>query len=96
MESEDGNLIYDFDKVLHQWKSYCENIYNGNDGQEATEELKWDNITLEPNILKSKVEDAINLLKHNKSPGSDNIMAEFLQKIGEKGTQWLHDVCDKV
>ena len=45
-------------------------------------------------ILYSEVEDAINTLKRNKSPGSDGITAELLQAGGKQQARQIHKLCN--
>jgi len=46
-----------------------------------------------PGILDSEVRHAIEEMKNGKAVGVDNIPAEFLKNLGEKGMREMIDIC---
>jgi hypothetical protein len=93
IEDEEGRTLTDIEVVLRRWRNYCAALY------EEREYIGSDSTAmedLEPDILMSEVKDAINKLKSNKSPGSDNIPAEILKRLGTNGLKTLHLTCNDV
>ena len=59
-------------------------------------EIRTPTSTEEPqNILYSEVEEAIRILKRNRSPGSDEITAEMIQAGEEQLVRQIHLLCNK-
>jgi len=89
IEGKDGMLLTNIDDILDRWKEYCEKLYN------HEVQIDLETITMlankesqhhydkDPPILKDEVIAAIEKLKNNKSPGTDNITAELLKAGGE-------------
>ena len=51
---------------------------------------------LQYEILLSEVENAINKLKNNKSPGIDEIPAELIRAGGPQTAKEIHVICNKI
>ena len=79
-------------KIIQRWTEYIQELYDDDSRQETDNYDQGEG----PPILKSEVEDAIQHLKRNKSPGPDNITAEEIKAIGEIGieviTKLLNDI----
>ena len=74
-------------------KSYMQERY-----QRCNREIQKEIIShhLEPLPLVAAVEKALNSLKNSKSPGYDEIPAEFLKKSGESAIKLMHKLCIKI
>lgn len=91
-----GNILWQKEQVLERWRTYCEDLYHDSQGKDC---VLWGNdqeLLIEPDILRSEIEEAIFKLKQNKSPGSDGISSEIVKALGEDGVAVLHDLCNAV
>jgi len=78
-----GNLLHDSQDILEKWAQYVEELYDDNRNSSDN-----DMITQERCIISElEVNTVIQKLTRNKATGSDNIPAEFLQSLGDKGIQ---------
>lgn len=50
----------------------------------------------EPDILQTKIEEAIDHLKKKKAPGCDYITGELLQNLGQQGSKIITDLCNMI
>lgn len=96
IEDENGEVLWNNEDILQRWKQYCEELYK--EEVDVVNEVQVPHIIneLEPNILKSEVEEAITHLKLNKTPGTDGVSAEMIKLIGEEGVKIVHNICNKV
>lgn len=96
IEDENGEVLWNNEDILQRWKQYCEEPYK--DEVDVVNEVQVPHIIneLEPNILKSEVEEAITHLKLNKTAGTDGVSAEMIKLIGEEGVKIVHNICNKV
>src|SRR5215469_8613615 len=93
---KDGNgvLLTEEEKIKSRWKEYVEALYDKN-GKPASEDMEIeerddvDNDEIGAELLKEEVIRAINDMRENKAVGVDDIPAEFLKRLGSKGTQEL-------
>lgn len=72
---KNGQLVVDDENIIKRWKEYIEELYEG----EKLEEITTNEEETKLPILRSEFELALNDLKPNKAPGTDNIIAELLQ-----------------
>ena len=79
IKDNDGNILTNKADILKRWANFYENLYHDNPTPTNVEDANEVQI---PPILRSEVETAINNLKNNKSPGLDNIHAEYLKAGG--------------
>ncbi|CAF5002173.1 unnamed protein product [Rotaria sp. Silwood1] len=96
----DGNLLQSKEAIKKRWTQYCSNLYKDNGGGDILiKELEQISPPIQQeshDILFSEVEQAIQSLKKNKSPGLDGIQAELLQ-IGEESlAHEIHKLCNKI
>ncbi|XP_037866981.1 uncharacterized protein LOC119628534 [Bombyx mori] len=99
IENRDGEIITEIDKVAERWSEYCADLYHlehAMDGSDSLEGCNIHNMELEPDILYTEVTAAIGKLKPNKAVGIDNITAEVLKGLGEKGVAKLVDLCNSI
>lgn len=100
---KDGNgvLLTEEEKIKSRWKEYVEALYDKN-GKPASEDMEIeerddvDNDEIGAGLLKEEVIRAINDMRENKAVGVDDIPAEFLKRLGSKGTQELVNLCESM
>ena len=99
LRTQEGTMLQPKDEIKERWTQYCSSLYKDHGGGEGMakelEEITPPNNEESHDILYSEIEDAINTLKRNKSPGSDGITAELLQAGGEQLTRQIHKLCNK-
>ncbi|CAF2133571.1 unnamed protein product [Rotaria magnacalcarata] len=87
------------DNVKERWTQYCSDLYKDDGGgDEIVRELENISPSYQDDsqdILYSEVNQAIQSLKSNKSPGPDGITAEMIQAGGEQLIHQIHALCNK-
>ena len=90
-----GKLLTNKESIKGRWKEFVEELYTNSDkSPHPTIEVLPD--SKEPNILLEEVQQAINKLGNNKSPGADGIPSELIKSSGEAGTEALWTLCNKI
>ena len=95
LKGADGKVITEDFEIKARWKQYCQNLYASQESNHTDDNTHHD-VTPEPEILRSEVEQAIKKLKSGKSPGDDNIPAELLKQSGNEGITVIHKLCNKI
>ena len=99
LRSKEGTILQSNDEIKQRWTQYCFDLYKDHGGgDEVVEELEEITplIAEDPqDILYAEVQAAIDMLKKNKSPGSDGITAEMLQAGGEQLVRQMHKLCNR-
>jgi hypothetical protein len=90
-----GNIIGDSAGTKQRWKSYLDELLNGNSNEE--EEINQlsepvEDPDSEHNPTAEEVRNSLITLKNNKAPGADNIPAELLKYGGNKVIKNIHDL----
>ena len=80
---KNGNLLTNEKDILSRWEEYVENWYTGNGGEEES----WKSTSAQNLITIEVVESIIRKLPKKKCPGPDEIPAEFLQRLGQRGIE---------
>ena len=80
--------------IKKRWQEYMEELYKKNlhdpDNHDGV-------IThLEPDILESKVEQALGSITMNKASGGDGIPAELFQILEDDAVKVLHSICQQI
>jgi len=89
MKDEDNNLISDPGQIVNNFRIFFERLLNNNNYNQYSNDLSYGQVirdTIEPEVLEpnqEEIEQIVNTLKNNKSPGEDNINSELLN-IGGK------------
>jgi len=82
-------VLTDQDMVKERWKEHFSDLYNPktNSDEKVLDECPVGGRSAEvpADIMKEEIEEAINRLKKNRSPGIDNISAEERQAAGQSG-----------
>ena len=101
IKDRDGNLITEPDRVRARWKEYIEMLYD-KEGKPKAEDIAVEceasvrEDCKGPELLTREITEAIKEMKRNKAVGVDNIPAEFLKVLGDKGSKELVEMCKKV
>lgn len=96
-KDNEGNLLTDPNLILSRWVQHFDQLLNANanvdingenlrDGNEEEQEA--------PTIV--EIQEALKKFKNNKSPGSDQIPAEFLKQGGAQLTGQLHKIYEQI
>ena len=98
IKNKQGDIIMEKSKILERWTEHCSELYNyelqGDNRVLNTEESQ--NEDSEDIILMSEIQEAIKMLKKDKSPGVDNIPGELIQAGGEHMATALHNICNQI
>lgn len=90
MKDTDNNLQLDPKQIDNDFRNYFERLLNNTDENQYSSGLPYEQVitdTVEPEFPEpnlEEIEQIVNTLKNNKTPGEDNINSELL-KIGGKG-----------
>src|ERR1700761_8151060 len=96
-----GIVLKEPEEIKRRWKEYIEDLYD-NKGKPSMEEFYLeveDNVKIDdkgPDLIIAEIELAINDLKNGKSEGIDEILAELLKVLGEKGKRELFKLCQDI
>jgi len=83
IKDKHGNLLHDPQDILERWARYVEELYDDTRSSANKGTVIHERCV----ISELKVNTVIQKLTRNETTGSDNIPAEFLQSLGEKGIQ---------
>lgn len=99
-KDENGVILSEKPDILRRWVRHFDTVLNNNSAEvehitvESTgDDLHIDNVEL-PSL--EEVKQAVRQLKNNKSPGSDELVAELFKAAGEEFIQYLHNLTLKV
>ena len=93
-----GELLTEPEKIKSRWKEYVETLYdkmgkptNDDIGLESIAEVEMDEVG--PGLLTEEIKRAIKDMKEHKAVGVDDIPAEFLKRLGDKGIKEMTSLC---
>ena len=97
IQDKSGKCLTEEKEILSRWTEYCSELYNYEScGDNTVLDCSQPPVEdLQP-ILCEKVEVAVASLKKGKSPGVDNISAEFVQAGGETMIDVLTEICNRI
>ncbi|CAF1270699.1 unnamed protein product [Adineta ricciae] len=99
IRDQGGTIIQSKQGIMERWTEYCGGLYEDNGGGEKVVEelvnISPSNDNTSYGILYNEVQIAINKLKKNKSPGTDEITAEMIQGGGEQLAHKIHELCNR-
>ena len=91
IKDKDGDFLYEPTEILERWAEYVEELYD---------DIRDDyvDVTIQETCIISELEvkSVIQKLSRNKATGSDNIPAEFLHCLGERGLQVITKLMNKI
>lgn len=93
IEDKNGKTLTESKDIAERWKDYCIEMYNDNTKRSA---ILTESEDKEPEPLLEEVRAAIKNLRKGRSPGCDDIPAEFIQAAGEAGVRVYHALCVKI
>src|SRR3989442_558423 len=85
IRGKQGNVLMEKDEVMERWAEYLEELYRD---ETRGEDASIDKSQMESEVYtisSEEIEAAIRDLPKRKASGSDNISAELLQCMGERG-----------
>src|SRR3989441_4222356 len=96
IKSKQGNVLVEKEEVMERWAEYVEELYKDeNRGVDDIIEMgQMENEVY--TICSEEIEAVIRDLPKGKACGSDNISAELLQCMGEKGIQIMTRLINKI
>jgi len=92
IKDKDGNLLSESEKILERWAQYVEKLYDDNRDSDNHNTSTQEKCV----ILEMEVMTAIQKLSKNKATGDDNIPAEFIQSLGDKGITAITRLMNKI
>ena len=101
-KDQEGNLVTDVKSSLSLWRAHFNNILNGDDADNTTNEMLSPTATIAPNTTpvpppdREEVAIAIHRLKANKAAGYDGLPAELFKAGGEELINRMHDLLCKI
>ena len=99
-ENQNNKRIADNESLLKTWTEYCNNLYNypikPNINKLTNRNQNNTDIEETLPILKSEVENAIYMLKNDKTPGNYNISAELIKHGGESIIKIYTEICQNI
>ncbi|KAJ4448910.1 hypothetical protein ANN_00302 [Periplaneta americana] len=99
VKDEQGQIISEDKEICERWRRYFDGILNVSNPQENVSSEEHQECELHDNQNPPTIEEiriALNKLKNNKAPGTDNIPAELFKRGGVKLEQQLLDIVDSV
>ena len=92
IKDRDGTILTERSEVLRRWKEYVGELYGDNE----REEVELENVDSGCSVLRSEVEHAVRKMKWRKAEGSDGIVVEMLEALGDFATEKLTDLANKI
>lgn len=90
-----GKTLIEDEDIAKRWAEYCSSMYKREDDEEeCIINVNDCEETLPP--LRTEVEQAIKMLKKNKSPGHDQIYAEMIMAGGEEAIDVYHLLINRI
>src|SRR5277367_1279237 len=101
IKDSNGNLVNDLVEVRNRWREYVEMLYDKSGKPEAQdmgieEEHRIGIDEKGPDLLESEILQALKDMKTGKAVGVDEVPAEFLKVLGEKGEKELVTLCKEM
>ena len=96
IRGKQGNALVEKDEVMERWAEYVEELYRD---ETRGEDASIDKSQMESEVYTisgEEIEAVIRDLPKGKACGSDNISAELLQCMGERGVQIMTRLINKI
>ena len=92
IKDKDGKLLFEPERILERWAQYVEELYNDK-RDTSDQDIESPEVCV---ISEMEVKSVIQKLTRNKATGADNIPAEFIQTLGEKGIQAITRLMNRI
>ena len=93
IKSKQGKILIEEEEVKERWAEYVDDLYkDDNRGEVDMGDLVYE---AEP-ITRIEIESVIKQLPKGKACGNDNIAAELLQGMGDKGMEIMTSLINKI
>jgi hypothetical protein len=96
LKSKQGKILWEKDEVTERWAEYVEELYRDQERKEVDRDGMDDLVDEEYIISREEIEGVIKELPKEKACGEDNICAELLQSMGEKGMEIVSSLINKI
>jgi len=101
IKDSNGNLVNDLVEVRNRWREYVELLYDKSGKPEVQdmsieEEHRIGIDEKGPELLESEILQALKDMKTGKAVGVDEVPAEFLKVLGERGEKELVTLCKEM
>ena len=94
LKDHNGDILTQEKEVQDRWRQYTEKLYTRD--PKMTDQCGLEFLDSEPDILKSEVEWALQVIAKGKTPGFDEVPIELIQECGDEGVNIMLDLCNKV
>ena len=94
IKDRNGMDLTEAEDIKKRWQEYTEELYK----KDLCESDNHDGVIthLEPDILESKVKEALGSITTNKASGGDGIPAELFQILKDDAVNVLHSICQQI
>lgn len=93
VKSKQGKILEEKEEVLERWAEYVEELYKDDSKEDAD---MGDLVHEVYTISRGEIESVIKELPKGKTCGGDNIAAELLQCMGDKGMEIMTSLINKI
>jgi len=95
IKSKQGKCLFEKEEIMERWAEYVEELYKDENRGEL--DMDMDDLVNEVYTISSdEIKAVIKELPKGKACGLDNISAELLQEMGEKGTEIMTSLINKI
>ncbi|XP_049789823.1 uncharacterized protein LOC126195306, partial [Schistocerca nitens] len=97
IKDRNGKDLSEAEDVKERWAEYVEDLYKKelHNDRAPTADVNV-NLELEPDILESEIQWALENMADNKTSGHDEIPAELFKVTGKDAVKVLHSICQKI
>ena len=92
IKAKDGTVLLENNDIKNRWIEYIGELFHDTQGALP----HFPDSTEGPNVLKSEVQTAINMMRRNRAAGPDGIVVEMLEALEEYGVEKLTDIINRI
>jgi exonuclease III len=96
LKNKQGKILWEKDEVTERWAEYVEELYRDQGRNEVNKDGTDDLVKDVYTISRDEIESVIKDLPKEKACGDDNICAELLQSMGEKGMDIMTSLINNI
>ena len=99
IQNKEGEVLSETNEIIKRWGEYFQEMLEEGEDEEGYKRMERSekvNMNAERSTIQiDEVKEAIRTLKNGKAPGVDNMKAEMLKNMGEKGVELLHEIIEE-